>query len=146
MNFTDFITNHGKRVNREHYIHLVQIARIDGVIEKSELIMLHKAGKKFGLTDPEIDKLINSEEKHQYTPPYSLKKKFIELFNIAELILADDIITEGERRMIKRYAIAAGLEDDVIDKLIPFLFRGIKKGGDEEALFLEFKKKHLPKG
>jgi hypothetical protein len=143
MNFTDFITNHGRRINREHYIHLVQIARIDGLIEGSELELLHKEGKKFGLTDPEIDKLIISEEKHHYTPPYSLKEKFDELYNIAVMILADDIITEGERSMIKRYAIAAGFDDSTIEKLVPLLFEGVKRGDDEETLLHEFKKKHL---
>jgi hypothetical protein len=143
MNFTDFITNHGKRIHREHYIHLVQIARIDGKIEKTELELLHKEGKRFGLTDPEIDILIKSEEHHHYTPPYSLKEKFDELYNIAEMILADDVITEGERRMIKKYAISAGFDDTTIDKLIPLLFDGVKKGEDEEKLLKEFKKKYL---
>jgi uncharacterized tellurite resistance protein B-like protein len=143
MNFTDFITNHGKRIQREHYIHLVQVARIDGKIDRSELEFLHKEGKKFGLTDPEIDQLIKSEGQHHYTPPYSLKEKFDELYNIAEMIMADDIITEGERRMINRYAIAAGFSDSAIDKLIPLLFDGVKKGEDEEKLLNEFKKRHL---
>ena len=143
MNFTDFITNHGKRIHREHYIHLVQIARIDGKIEKSELEFLHKEGKKFGLTDPEVDKLINSEAEHHYNPPYSLKEKFDELYNIAEMILADDIVTDSERKMIKKYAIAAGFSDTIIDNLIPLLLEGVQKGEDEEKLLNEFKRKHL---
>jgi uncharacterized tellurite resistance protein B-like protein len=143
MNFTDFITHHGKRISRDHFIHLVQIARIDGKIDKSELELLHKEGKKFGLTDPEIDILIKSEAQHHYIAPYSLKDKFDELYNIAEMILADDVITEGEKKMIKRYAISAGFEDKAIDKLIHLLFDGIRRGDDEEMLLSEFKKKHL---
>jgi hypothetical protein len=143
MNFTDFITDNGKRISREHFIHLVQVSRIDGKIDKSELDLLHKEGKKFGLTDPEIDILIKSESQHHYMPPYSLKEKFDELYNIAEMILVDKIITEGEKKMIKRYAIAAGFEDKVIDKLIQLLFDGVRRGDDEEVLLGEFKKKHL---
>ena len=30
MNFSDFITNHGKRVNKEHYIHFIQVSKSDG--------------------------------------------------------------------------------------------------------------------
>lgn len=30
MSFSDFITDNGKKVSREHYIHLVQVSRIDG--------------------------------------------------------------------------------------------------------------------
>lgn len=146
MNFTDFITNYGKRILREHYIHLIQIARIDGKIAESEMELLHKEGKKFGLTDPEIDKLIKSEGEHHYNPPYSLKEKFDELYNIAEMILADDIVTDSERRMINRYVIAAGFSDNTIEKLVELLFEGIKKGRDEEDLLREFRGKHLFKG
>jgi hypothetical protein len=143
MNFTDFITHHGKRISRDHFVHLVQVAKIDSKIDSSELEMLHKEGKKFGLTDPEIDSLIESEAEHHYHPPYSLKEKFDELYNIAEMILADGITTEGERRMINRYAISAGFDDNTIEKLIPLLFEGISRGDDEEKLLSEFKKRHL---
>jgi uncharacterized membrane protein YebE (DUF533 family) len=143
MNFTDFITHNGKRISRDNFLHLVQVARADGKIDKPELELLHKEGKKFGLTDPEIDSLIKSEAHHHYIPPYSLKDKFNELFNIAEMILADGIIEEGEKKMIKRYAISAGFDDRTIDKLIPLIFEGITSGVDEEKLLNEFKKKHL---
>jgi uncharacterized membrane protein YebE (DUF533 family) len=143
MNFTDFITHHGKKISRDHFIHLVQVARVDGKIDKPELEMLHKEGKKFGLTDPEIDILIKSEEQHHYQPPYSLKDKFEELYNIAGMIVADGIIEEGEKKMIKRYAISAGFDDKTTEKLITLLFDGILRGDDEEKLLSEFRKKHL---
>ncbi len=143
MNFSDFITDHGKRVSREHYIHLIQVSKIDGKISPSEMEMLHKEGRKFGLTDPEIDKLINSESQHHYQPPYSLSEKFEHLYNVTEMILADDVITESEKRMIKRFAIEAGFSDDVIEGLLDLLFIGVNEGKDEELLFKEFKKKLL---
>ena len=143
MNFTHFITYHGKRINREHFLHLVRVAKIDGKVKESELELLHKEGRKFGLTDPEIDQLINSEAAHNYHPPYSLKDKFEELYNIAEMILVDEVVTDSEKRMIRRYAIAAGFSDDVIDGLLNILLEGVVKGEDEEKLLKEFKKKYL---
>jgi hypothetical protein len=143
MNFTDFITHHGKRVNRDHFIHLIQISKIDGKIEETELELLHKEGKKFGLTDPEIDKLIQSEKDHHYHPPYSLNEKFEQLYNIAEMILADDIVTESEMKMIRRFAIEAGFRDEVIAGLLKLLIEGVTKGVEEEKLLKEFRKKYM---
>jgi hypothetical protein len=143
MNFTDFITNSGKRVRKEHYIQLVNVAKVDGNISKTELELLHKEGRKFGLTDPEIDKLINTGDLHHYNPPYSLREKFDELCEIAEMILADDIVTENEKKLMKKYGIAAGFNDHTIDKIIPFLLHGIKAGEDEDKLYHDFKKKHF---
>ena len=140
MNFTDFITHHGKKVNKDYFINLIQVSKIDGKIADPEMEMLHKEGKKFGLTDPEIDKLINSESKHSYDAPYSLSEKFEHLYNIAVMILADEEVTESERKMIKRFAIEAGFSDKAVDRLIEILFEGIKKDEPEEALLSKFKK------
>jgi hypothetical protein len=90
MSFSDFVTPCGKRVNKEHFIHLVQVSRADGKIMPAELELLHKEGRKFGLTDPEIDRIIEEESKRHYDPPYSLHEKFDQLYNIAEMILADE--------------------------------------------------------
>jgi hypothetical protein len=143
MNFSDFIKNNGKRISKEHYIHLVQVSKADGKINPTERDLLHREGRKFGLTDPEIDTFIAHEIKNNYDPPYSLADKFEHLYNIAEMILADEVVTEGERKLLKRFAIEAGFSDNTIPKLIDLLLNGIKKGEDEEKLFQEFKKKIL---
>jgi len=141
MNFSDFITHHGKRVNKEAFINLVQVSRTDGKIGKEELELLHRQGRKFGLTDPEIDKLIHSERSHSYHPPYSLDEKFGHLYKIAEMILADDVVKEEELKMIRRFAIEAGFSDNSIEILLNLLFEGIRKGEDEEKLLQQFRKK-----
>ena len=143
MNFSDFITSHGKRVSREHFIHLIQVSKIDGNISPSELDMLHKEGKKFGLTDPEIDELIKSESFEHYHAPYSLNDKFDQLYNIAELVLADGVITDSEKKMMKRYAITAGFRDEIIDDLLNILLEGVVNGDDEDKLLKVFKRRHL---
>jgi uncharacterized tellurite resistance protein B-like protein len=140
MNFSDFITDNGKRVNKEHFIHLIQVSQVDGKISQSELELLHKQGKKFGLTDPEIDILIKSEFQHHFDPPYSLHHKFDQLYNITEIILSDKEIAESEKRAVKRYAIAAGFKDKHIDGLIDLLLNGIMSNQTEDYLLTEFKK------
>jgi uncharacterized tellurite resistance protein B-like protein len=143
MNFSDFILDSGKRISKEHYLHLVQVSKADGKINPGELELLHKEGRKFGLTDPEVDKLIEFEAQHNYNPPYSLADKFEHLYNIAEMILADEVVTEGEKKLIKRFAIEAGFSDKTIPKLIDLLLTGIEKKEDEEKLFHRFKKEIL---
>lgn len=143
MNFTHFITHHGKRINRENFLRLVQVAMIDGQIKESEHKLLHKEGRKFGLTDPEIDQLIQTETANNYHPPYSLKEKFEELYTIAEMILADEVVTESEKNMIRHYAISAGFSDEVIEGLLSILIDGVSNNKDEDTLLKEFKKKYL---
>lgn len=143
MNFSDFITDHGKRISKEHLIHLIQVSRTDGKISSDEMELLHKEGKKFGLTEPEIDTLILSEKEHHYQPPYSLSEKFDHIYNIAGMILADDVIDAAEMKMIKRFAIEAGFADNIVEDLIALVLEGVKNGEDEEKLFKTFKTKVL---
>ena len=143
MNFTHFITDNGKRINRENFLRLLQVAMIDGEITESEHKLLHKEGRKFGLTDPEIDQLIKSETAHNYHPPYSLKDKFEELYNIAGMILADEVVADSEMKMLRHYAISAGFSDDVVEGLLTILIEGVAKNEDEDELLKEFKKKYL---
>jgi hypothetical protein len=143
MNFSDFITHHGKKVNREAFLHLVQVSRADKKISREELDLLHKEGRKFGLTDPEVDQLIESERNHHYHQPYSLDEKFEHLYQVAQMILADEVVNDRELKMFRKFAIEAGFSDKTIDRLINLLFEGIKKNESEEALLKEFRKKHL---
>ncbi len=143
MNFTDFTTSHGKKVNKEAFIHLVQVSRTDKKVSKEELELLHKEGRKFGLTDPEIDSLMHAQRGHHYVPPYSLDDKFEHLYQVAQMILADEVVKESELKMIRKFAIEAGFQDKTIDKLVELLFEGIKKDRTEEDLLNEFRKKHL---
>lgn len=139
MNFTDFVTHHGKRVNKDYFITLIQISKTDGKIAPSEMEMLLKEGKKFGLTEPEIDKLISSESEHVYHAPYSLHDKFEHLYNVSVMILADEHVTEKEKKMLRKFAIEAGFQDKAIDDLIELLLEGIKNEETEEDLLIKFK-------
>lgn len=141
MNFTDFVTHHGKRVNKDYFINLIQVSKTDGKIAPVELEMLYKEGKKFGLSDPEIEKLIESESNHVYHAPYSLQDKFEHMYNVAVMILADEVVTENERKLLRRFATEAGFQDKAIADLLELLFEGIQKNETEEALLEKFKEK-----
>lgn len=145
MSFSDFITDYGKKINKSHFITLVQVCRIDGKISPSELEMLHREGKKFGLTDPEVDKLIEAESHHHYHAPYTLDEKFEQLYNVAVMILADEVVTDAEKKALRRIATEAGLSDEVIEALRDIFIEGIRNKEDEEVMLRKFKKVVLKK-
>ena len=145
MSFSDFITDQGKKINKSYYITLIQVCRIDGKIDPVEMDMLHREGRKFGLTDPEIDNLISSESHNEYHTPYSLDEKFEQLYNVAVMILADNVVTEGEKKAIKKIATEGGFSDEAIESLRDILLEGIKNNESEEALLAKFKKELFKK-
>ena len=145
MSFSDFITDQGKKINKGYFVTLIQVCRIDGNISPAEMEMLHKEGKKFGLTEPEIDKLIKSESSGEYHTPYSLTDKFEQLYNVGVMILADKIITEQELKAFRRLATEAGFNEDAIESLRIILLEGIANDESEEVLLGKFKKELFKK-
>jgi uncharacterized tellurite resistance protein B-like protein len=145
MSFSDFITDHGKKINKAYYITLIEVCRIDGVISPAEMAMLHSEGRKFGLTDPEIDILIETKGNQEYHTPYSLDEKFEQLYNVAEMILADEVVTEEEKKALRRIATEAGFNEEVIEILRVILLEGIANNESEEILLAKFKKELFKK-
>jgi len=140
MSFTDFITDSGKRVNKESFIQLIQVALADGGIDSNEPTLLHRFGKRFSLTDQEVDLLINAESTQIYSPPYELEKRFEHLYNAVEVILADNQVSDTEKNLFKKLAIAASFSDETIPRLFDLLVEGIREDKDEQELFEKFRK------
>ncbi|MCU0459140.1 MAG: TerB family tellurite resistance protein [Bacteroidales bacterium] len=140
MSFTDFITDNGRQINKENFIHLVQVAQADGQVGKGELSLLHRYGRRFSLTDPEIDRIIASEQSHAYQPPYELEKRFAHLYDTVQIMNADSTITEQEKKLFRKLAIAGSFSEEIIPQLLDFILKGIREGLDEEELFEKFRK------
>jgi hypothetical protein len=140
MNLSDFITNQDKKDKKAHYMRLIQTSKADGVISPDEFEILHKDGRKLGLTDPEIDQLISMESKVHYEAPYGLDEKFEHLAGVARIILTDGKINDNERKLIRKFAVEAGFDDRAIDKLLEVLFVGIAKNESEDEMLEKFRR------
>lgn len=139
MSTLNYFDHHDKKSSKEHFLHLVQVANADGVIDKSESEMLHRMGKHLGLTDPEVDDLISKKDSKTYTPPYELEKRFHQLFDVVAMALADGMLYKNEITMIKKLAIASSFNEADTDKLVNLLVNGVKYNKSEEELFKAFK-------
>ena len=123
-----------------HFLHLIQVARADRKIDPQEMAILHKEGTRFGLTDSEIDKLIEQEKDHHYHPPYSLDEKFEDLYYISEMILADGEVSDAEAKLLRRFAVEVGFDDRAIEILKDVMINGIRNKESEEDILKKFRK------
>jgi hypothetical protein len=140
MKHHDLHTLHERNEGKEFFKYLVKIANADGIIDNAEKKVLHRAGRKFGLTDPEIDKLTESPVESVYQPPYELEKRFHKLYSIIVLITADENIHEDELKFARYFAIASGFDPVQSEKIISFIIKGIKDNIDEDDLFKKYRK------
>ena len=141
MSILEHFDHPEKKQDKEYFLHLIQIALADGTIEELELKMLHRLGKNMGLTDPEIENLLESTKNSTYNPPYELAKRFEQLYGIVKVMLADDKIDHTEMRLASGLALKSGFAEGEIPALLSLLINGIKEGEEEEDLFKQYKKR-----
>lgn len=145
MKFLDHFDHPERKQDKAHFIHLVQIANADGKIVDAEISMLNRLGSKLGLTQPEIDELMQSNKQSAYIPPYELSKRFEELYDVVKMIFADGEVGEEELKLAGNLAVKSGFAEDEIPLLLSVLTDGVKSGEDEEDLFARYKKRRMGK-
>lgn len=140
MDISDYFDHPLKKQNIEYFVHIVRIAKADDIVSNTELELLHRIGRKLGLTDPEIEKLIETTGKSDYIPPYELSKRFDQVYEIVKMTLADGAIDPNEMRLARGFAVKSGFTETEIPNLLSLIIEGIKAGKDEDDLFESYKK------
>lgn len=143
MKFLDHFDHPERKQGKEHFIHLVQVAKADGKVDERELAMLNRIGSKFGLTETEIKELLLVDKSSDYIPPYELSKRFEQVYDIMRIVCADKKIDESELDLVRSLALKSGFNETEIPLLTTVLIEGIKKDEDEEDLFTLYKKKRI---
>lgn len=143
MSMLEHFDHPGRKQDKEHFSHLIQMALADGEIQAEEMEMLHRLGSKMGLTAPEVDDLLEATKKSAYIPPYELSKRFAQLYDVVKMVFADGKIDNSEMRMATGIALKSGFTEDEIPALLALLINGIKKEEDEDDLFDLYKKQRM---
>jgi len=145
MKFLEHFDHPERKQDKEHFIHLIQVANADGKIDDAELQMLHRMGANLGLTNPEIDDLLVTSKQSAYIPPYELSKRFEQLYDVIKMVFADGRIDDNEMKLAAGLAVKSGFAEEDIPVLLAVLLEGVKIGEDQDDLFTLFKKRRMGK-
>jgi uncharacterized tellurite resistance protein B-like protein len=140
MSVLEYFDHNEKRQKKDLFSQLVKVSKADGKIEFKEEKQLYNIGRRCGLTEEEIEKIIQNKEISEYIAPMELQKRFEHLYQVIKIVLADNEIDESEIKMVRYFAKSAHFTDAEIDKVLPLLLHGIPEGKDEEDLFAEYRK------
>ena len=145
MNILEQFDHPGRKQDKEHFIHLVQIAMADGTIDDVEFDLLKQFGKKLGLTNPEITGLLEVSKKTEYIPPYEFERRFGQLYDVLKMVIADGVIEDNEMLLATRIGLKSGFSEQEMPVLLNVLINGIKNDEQEDDLFELFKKRRMNK-
>lgn len=134
-----------RKQDKEHFRHLIEVAMADGTIDEDELKMLNRMGRNLGLTEPEINSLMEATKNSGYQPPYELSRRFEQLYRIVKMVMADGKIDNSEMRLATNIGLRSGFSESEVPVLLSLLINGIRNEEDEEDLFMQYKKRIMAK-
>lgn len=120
-----------------HFLDLYCMVMADGIVHPKELETLYRIGIDiYGLTQDEITQSIFSAGKTMVIPK-TLEEKMSLLYEMALVAWADGELEESERKLLKRYALLYGVEENHVDELVEYLLEKAKNNVKEEDIIKE---------
>lgn len=125
---------------KSHFLRLYQMAFADDNFDILELQMLYQFADDRGIPAKELDKLLLNPVNEHSSIPADLDTKIEYLYDLAQMIIADGIITEDEKNTLKKYCKKFGFLEENINELTDYLLDFVQKGGARATLINELNK------
>ncbi len=127
MSFVDLFESSEHRNNVAHFSALVSLARADGDFNENEINLINQFAKKLDITDIEYKEIFKDTSKYPIQSQYSSDKRLEILLDFFKIIYSDHSIDEQENKLIMKYAIGIGFNEEnaksIINKTIK-IFNG----------------------
>ncbi len=107
-----------KTKNVNHIKNLIAIACIDNDFATSERALIFEMGKRYGLTDFEVNQLMTNPSEADFQIPETPEKKMQHLDNYIELIVVDEKVKEEEIEFCKIIAGVLGFPDEMVGDIL----------------------------
>lgn len=137
MAIVDLFESSAHRNNVAHFASLVNLAAVDGKINRDEDILIKRFADKLDISNEEYKRIIANKEKYSLNPPYSAKKRITRLYDLFIIIYTDHYMNSQEQKLVSRYAIELGYGEEkakeIVEKSVK-LFGGKIEFEDYELL------------
>ena len=110
MNLNNMFGTSEKNKKRSHLKNLVAIAKLDGVITDDEYKFLLNVGKKVGVSESEIKKMIEKTSNIEITKPETVEIALDYIYDLVLMTMADGVVDEKEIDLTIEIAEKMGLD------------------------------------
>lgn len=136
MSIASFFESGERTQDRGHVKNLVLLAQADGHVSDDELLLIHKIGRKVGLTYAQIGGIIDSPSGVEVIPPVSKEERLEHMVDMVDIIHSDGIIDAKEMNLLSKFAIQIGFTS-IQDAHVAEILDAINEGKDRETIVSE---------
>ena len=127
MSIASFFESGEKTQDKGHIKNLVLLAMVDGHVSDDELLLIHRIGRKIGLTFTQIGSIIDNPDELPVIPPASLEERYEHMVDMVHIIQSDGIIDHKEMILLGKFAVQIGF-DSIDSARVPEILDALKAG------------------
>ena len=139
MSYSGIFSGDFKTRNRDHFASIVRVALSDNVITEKEKKFINRLAILLEIEPSEVDQIIKNPESYPINPPSNEQRRLERLYDLARMVVADDIADEDEIKLLKRFTLALGFSSDKIDLISKKAIELVQNNIDEDEFILYFK-------
>lgn len=122
---------------------LVQLANIDGEFAGEEKTHIYMIGKANGITEAEIDDLVDNPEEMPPVSTMTEEDKFEYLYNLVQLMKIDNQVFLSEIKFCEEMAVKLGFKRKVVSKFSSRIYSDPSITSNIDALKKEMRRQQL---
>ncbi len=107
-----------RSVKLEHFSNLVAVAYSDGFLDDSEKNFLTERAEEYGLSDIEVDEVMDKAEELKFIVPLNLEEKEDQLADIVYMAMIDGVVHEKEYKLCLSIAQKLDFKKEDLDHVI----------------------------
>ncbi len=117
MSISDLYSSGAHKKNIGHFASIVKLAMADEIITEGEQQLLERLAKRLEISEEEYKMIVKNPEKHPINPPVSYDARIERLYNLTQMIFADDEVSKEEVSVLQRVAVGLGFPQDNVEKV-----------------------------
>ena len=121
-----------------HFKNLVLLAIADGEISEIENDILKLTRERHNINEDIQNQILNKTDNIAYTSPTSKEDKFINLFDLIDMICVDNIIDDKERILVEKLAVGLGFKKELLPRLIDYIIKYRLNGLTSREIYTKF--------
>lgn len=118
MSFNDLFESGKHRRHVGHFAAIVTLASSNGTISEGEQKLIERFARKLNINDDEYKEIIANPSGYPINPPNSRGKRLERIYDLFKIIYADHRMDDQECKLINRYAIGLGFDEEDAGEII----------------------------
>ena len=134
MSFWDIFQSSEKKKRLSHIRNIIAVMTADGKVQPEELVLLVKIGKRWGISEREIRRILNNPSSIKLYVPKSIKERVQQMLEMTMMMMVDGKIDATEMMICKVAAVQLGFKPAIVDKMIKDIIDIVQKSTPDDAV------------